>query len=49
MFFGHEIVNVELLDEVEQGAVREMASSVRYDGIILITLLPKCTHQGRKL
>ncbi|XP_020953193.1 piRNA biogenesis protein EXD1 isoform X3 [Sus scrofa] len=28
MFFGHEIVNVELLDEVEQGAVREMASSV---------------------
>ncbi|KAG3261641.1 piRNA biogenesis protein EXD1 isoform X1 [Ictidomys tridecemlineatus] len=28
MFFGHEIVNVELLDEVEQGAVREKASSV---------------------
>ncbi|KAF6351220.1 exonuclease 3'-5' domain containing 1 [Rhinolophus ferrumequinum] len=28
MFFGHEIVNVELLDEVEQGAVRESASSV---------------------
>uniref|UniRef100_A0A8C3YAE6 piRNA biogenesis protein EXD1 n=1 Tax=Catagonus wagneri TaxID=51154 RepID=A0A8C3YAE6_9CETA len=28
MFFGHEIVNVELLDEVEQGAVREMASSI---------------------
>ncbi|GAB5572562.1 piRNA biogenesis protein EXD1 isoform X1 [Prionailurus iriomotensis] len=32
MFFGHEIVNdgaVELLDEVEQGAEREKASSVR--------------------
>lgn len=29
MFFGHEIVNVELLDEVEQGAVREKTSSVR--------------------
>ncbi|XP_053451847.1 piRNA biogenesis protein EXD1 [Nycticebus coucang] len=28
MFFGHEIVNVELLDEVEQDAVREKASSV---------------------
>ncbi|XP_007111762.1 piRNA biogenesis protein EXD1 isoform X1 [Physeter macrocephalus] len=28
MFFGHEIVNVELLDEEEQGAVREKASSV---------------------
>ncbi|XP_053080124.1 piRNA biogenesis protein EXD1 [Acinonyx jubatus] len=28
MFFGHEIVNVELLDEVEQGAEREKASSV---------------------
>ncbi|XP_069317468.1 piRNA biogenesis protein EXD1 isoform X1 [Eulemur rufifrons] len=28
MFFGHEIVNVELLDEVEQGAAREKASSV---------------------
>ncbi|XP_010596656.2 piRNA biogenesis protein EXD1 [Loxodonta africana] len=28
MFFGHEIVNVELLDEVEQGAVREETSSV---------------------
>ncbi|XP_046509864.1 piRNA biogenesis protein EXD1 isoform X1 [Equus quagga] len=28
MFFGHEIINVELLDEVEQGAVREKASSV---------------------
>ncbi|XDB54502.1 hypothetical protein ABFV05_008118 [Capra hircus] len=28
MFFGHEIVNVELLDEVEQGAVREKTSSV---------------------
>ncbi|KAB0402343.1 hypothetical protein E2I00_007002, partial [Balaenoptera physalus] len=28
MFFGHEIVNVELLDEEERGAVREKASSV---------------------
>ncbi|XP_036301448.1 piRNA biogenesis protein EXD1 isoform X2 [Pipistrellus kuhlii] len=28
MFFGHEIVNVELLDEVEQGTVGEKASSV---------------------
>ncbi|KAB0374910.1 hypothetical protein FD755_013402 [Muntiacus reevesi] len=28
MFFGREIVNVELLDEVELGAVREKASSV---------------------
>ncbi|XP_058149930.1 piRNA biogenesis protein EXD1 [Dasypus novemcinctus] len=28
MFFGHEIVNVELLDEVEQVAVKEKASSV---------------------
>ncbi|XP_057580389.1 piRNA biogenesis protein EXD1 isoform X2 [Hippopotamus amphibius kiboko] len=28
MFFGHEIVNVELLDEEEQGAVREKASSI---------------------
>ncbi|KAM6202924.1 LOW QUALITY PROTEIN: piRNA biogenesis protein EXD1 [Rhynchocyon petersi] len=28
MFFGHEIVNVELLDEEEPGAVREKASSV---------------------
>lgn len=28
MFFGHEIVNVELLDEVEQGAVRDKASSI---------------------
>nr|XP_051678020.1 piRNA biogenesis protein EXD1 isoform X3 [Oryctolagus cuniculus] len=28
MFFGHEIVNVELLDEVEQGPVREKAPSV---------------------
>uniref|UniRef100_A0A2K5PH66 piRNA biogenesis protein EXD1 n=1 Tax=Cebus imitator TaxID=2715852 RepID=A0A2K5PH66_CEBIM len=28
MFFGHEIVNVELLDEVEQGSVRENTSSV---------------------
>ncbi|XP_039088794.1 piRNA biogenesis protein EXD1 isoform X2 [Hyaena hyaena] len=28
MFFGHEIVNVEMLDEVEQGAEREKASSV---------------------
>ncbi|XP_044087079.1 piRNA biogenesis protein EXD1 isoform X2 [Neovison vison] len=28
MFFGHEILNVELLDEVEQGAMREKASSV---------------------
>ncbi|KAL0603063.1 piRNA biogenesis protein EXD1 [Plecturocebus cupreus] len=28
MFFGHEIVNVELLDEVEQGSVRENISSV---------------------
>nr|KAF6499959.1 exonuclease 3'-5' domain containing 1 [Molossus molossus] len=28
MFFGHEIVNVELLDEVEQGAVGEKAFSV---------------------
>ncbi|XP_012584027.1 PREDICTED: exonuclease 3'-5' domain-containing protein 1 isoform X2 [Condylura cristata] len=26
MFFGHEIVNVELLDEVEQGSVREKTS-----------------------
>ncbi|XP_007938696.2 piRNA biogenesis protein EXD1 [Orycteropus afer afer] len=29
MFFGYEIVNVELLDEVEQGAVREKAASDR--------------------
>ncbi|XP_047593463.1 piRNA biogenesis protein EXD1 isoform X1 [Lutra lutra] len=28
MFFGHEILNVELLDEVEQGAMKEKASSV---------------------
>ncbi|XP_007536397.3 piRNA biogenesis protein EXD1 isoform X1 [Erinaceus europaeus] len=28
MFFGHEIVNVELVDEAEQGAMREKASSV---------------------
>ncbi|KAI5278684.1 Pirna Biogenesis Protein Exd1 [Manis pentadactyla] len=28
MFFGHEIVNVELLDEVEQGVVTEKTSSV---------------------
>ncbi|XP_066200356.1 piRNA biogenesis protein EXD1 [Saccopteryx leptura] len=28
MFFGHEIVNVELVDEVEQGAMEEKASSV---------------------
>ncbi|XP_021551413.1 piRNA biogenesis protein EXD1 [Neomonachus schauinslandi] len=28
MFFGHEILNVELLDEVEQGVMREKASSV---------------------
>ncbi|VCW98622.1 unnamed protein product, partial [Gulo gulo] len=28
MFFGHEILNVELLDEVEQGAMREKTSSV---------------------
>ncbi|XP_055134738.1 piRNA biogenesis protein EXD1 isoform X3 [Symphalangus syndactylus] len=28
LFFGHEIVNVELLDEVEQGSVRAKASSV---------------------
>nr|XP_045012916.1 piRNA biogenesis protein EXD1 [Jaculus jaculus] len=28
IFFGHEIVNVELLDEVEQGALGEKASSV---------------------
>uniref|UniRef100_A0A8C9LTN3 Exonuclease 3'-5' domain containing 1 n=1 Tax=Piliocolobus tephrosceles TaxID=591936 RepID=A0A8C9LTN3_9PRIM len=28
LFFGHEIVNVELLDEVEQGSAREKASSV---------------------
>ncbi|XP_072594403.1 piRNA biogenesis protein EXD1 isoform X1 [Vulpes vulpes] len=28
MFFGYEIVNVELLDEVEQGAMREKTSSV---------------------
>ncbi|XP_048188371.1 piRNA biogenesis protein EXD1 isoform X1 [Perognathus longimembris pacificus] len=27
LFFGHEIMNVELLDEVEQGAVGEKASS----------------------
>uniref|UniRef100_A0A8I3WRH7 piRNA biogenesis protein EXD1 n=1 Tax=Callithrix jacchus TaxID=9483 RepID=A0A8I3WRH7_CALJA len=31
MFFGHEIVNVELLDEVEQGSVRENSSSVSLD------------------
>ncbi|XP_008064580.1 piRNA biogenesis protein EXD1-like, partial [Carlito syrichta] len=28
MFFGHEIVNVELVDEMEQGTVREKPSSL---------------------
>ncbi|XP_006883060.1 PREDICTED: exonuclease 3'-5' domain-containing protein 1 [Elephantulus edwardii] len=31
MFFGHEIVNVELLDEDEQATAREKASSVSLD------------------
>ena len=39
---------VDLLDEAEQTALGEKASSVRYDVIIfLIVMLPKCTHQGR--
>lgn len=33
MFFGHEIVNVEPLDEVEQGSVREETSSVSKDSL----------------
>lgn len=45
--FGY--FTVELLDEVEQGVMREKASSVRYGGIIsLMMILLKCTHQGRK-
>ncbi|XP_021097595.1 piRNA biogenesis protein EXD1 isoform X5 [Heterocephalus glaber] len=33
IFFGHEIVNVEPLDEVEQGSVREKTSSVSKDSL----------------